>query len=137
MVPSCLVMREHSTTGDHTIVIRTHEVPKKHVFPYVYTPYLVLIIMLCSPAIVDTLTNKRCRACLIVKVTRGQPLLSIFTGSSDSVAFPHRAFYRHKQYGQIIIYPSKARKLIGTPTLHNLEHKTVHIPGRIQCSARR
>ena len=26
-------------------VIRTHDVPKNHVFPYVYTPHLVLITM--------------------------------------------------------------------------------------------
>ena len=33
-----------------SIVIRTHDRPKNHVFPCVYTPYLLSI--LCSPAIV-------------------------------------------------------------------------------------
>ena len=28
------------------VLIRTHDGPKKHVFPYVYTPYLVLFINL-------------------------------------------------------------------------------------------
>ena len=35
--------------GGQTIVIRTHDEPKNHVFPYVYAPYLVLIIIVCSP----------------------------------------------------------------------------------------
>ena len=33
----------------HTIVIRTHDGPKKHVSPYVYTPYLVLNTTVCPP----------------------------------------------------------------------------------------
>ena len=40
-------MYQATITGGHMlyVVIRTHNVPKNHVFDNVYTPYLVLIIM--------------------------------------------------------------------------------------------
>ena len=39
------------------VVIRTHDGPKKHVFPYVYTPYSVLINTVCSPVLVAAVKN--------------------------------------------------------------------------------
>ena len=40
------------------VVIRTHDGPKNHVFPHVYTPYLVLSTTVCFPVILIDHTDQ-------------------------------------------------------------------------------